>query len=340
MTSRERVFAAFERREPDRVPAWCGASPEFRALARERLGLGGDDEALSLHLGDDFRRVFARYAGPPQRSPSSCFTHPEATSRTPFGVERHGYGYGQPLAHPLAEARTRDDIENFAWPDPGWMDCSGICEEAVRWKEKIGCSAITISFGKTSAESILRDTLALGIDDAYLVASESFSHIDSQTSARVLAAAIKKIGDIDLVLTGKQASDDDTALVASSVAGHIDWPQIGFVKKFDTVENGRIVAWRTTDSGYEIVESSLPAVCSVVKEINEPRLPSLKGKMKAKKAEIKKLDLLSLGIEPTSLINIRSIEAPKARPQGEILQGEVDEVINKLIEKLKDEQLI
>ncbi len=213
-------------------------------------------------------------------------------------------------------------------------------EEALRWKEKIGCSAITVSFGKSSAESILRDTLALGIDDAYLVASDNFSHLDSQTSARVLAAAIRKIGDIDLVLTGKQASDDDTALVASSVAGYLDWPQIGFVKKFETVENGRIVAWRTTDSGYDIVESSLPAVCSVVKEINEPRLPSLKGKMKAKKAEIKKLELEQLAIDLTSAINIKSIEAPKPRPQGEILKGETGEVIEILIEKLKSEQLI
>ena len=79
MTSRERVAIVFQHKEPDRVPAWCGASPEFRALARAKLGLREDDEALSLHLGDDFRRVFARYAGPPERSPSSCFTHPEAT---------------------------------------------------------------------------------------------------------------------------------------------------------------------------------------------------------------------------------------------------------------------
>ncbi len=213
-------------------------------------------------------------------------------------------------------------------------------EEALRWKEKIGCTAISISYGKPSAEAILRDTLALGLDDAYLIASDSFSHIDSQTSARVLAAAIRKIGDIDLVLTGKQASDADSALVASSVAGYLDWPQIGFVKKFETVENGRIVAWRTTDSGYDIVESSLPAVCSVVKEINEPRLPSLKGKMKAKKAEIKKLELGQLGVDLAPAVNIKSIEAPRTRPQGEILQGETDEVINKLIEKLKSEQLI
>ncbi len=133
MTSRERVLTAFAHREPDRVPAWCGASPEFRELARRHLGLP-DDESLSLHLGDDFRRVYARYTGPDHRSPGACLTRPDATSRTPFGIERLGYGYGQPLDHPLAGARTPADIEGFPWPDPAWMDISGIRSEALEWK--------------------------------------------------------------------------------------------------------------------------------------------------------------------------------------------------------------
>jgi len=102
-------------------------------MARRKLGLGDDDEALSRHLGDDFRRVFARYAGPPARSPASCFAHPDATSRTPFGVERHGYGYGQPLDHPLAGAASAADIEAYPWPDPGWMDVSSVRGEALNW---------------------------------------------------------------------------------------------------------------------------------------------------------------------------------------------------------------
>ena len=133
MTSRERVLTAFSHREPDRVPAWCGASPEFRELARRHLGLP-DDESLSLHLGDDFRRVYARYAGPDHRSPGACLIHSEATSRTPFGIERRGYGYGQPLSHPLSGARTKAEIEEFPWPDPGWMDVSTIRSKALEWK--------------------------------------------------------------------------------------------------------------------------------------------------------------------------------------------------------------
>ncbi len=132
MTSRDRVLTVFGHRIPDRVPAWCGTSPEFRELARARLGLP-DDEALSRYLGDDFRRVYARYAGPPDRAPDSGLNHPEAVVRTPFGVERRGHGFGQPLSHPLAEARTAGDLEDIPWPDPDWMDVSGVRKEALAW---------------------------------------------------------------------------------------------------------------------------------------------------------------------------------------------------------------
>jgi uroporphyrinogen decarboxylase len=132
LTSRERVRTAFAFREPDRVPCWMGASPEFRELARRRLELASDED-LFVHIGDDFRRVYARYAGPPDRSPDAHFTRPGATSRTPFGIERHGYGYGQPLDHPLKDAQRPADVDAFPWPDPVWMDVSRIRAEALAW---------------------------------------------------------------------------------------------------------------------------------------------------------------------------------------------------------------
>ena len=132
MISRERVLAAFEHREPDRVPAWMGASPEFQDLARHYLALTTDEE-LSLHIGDDFRRVYAKYSGPPFRSPDSHFTRPGAICRTPFGVERHGYGFGQPLDHPLKDAQAPPDLDKFPWPDPAWMDVSEIRTRGLKW---------------------------------------------------------------------------------------------------------------------------------------------------------------------------------------------------------------
>ncbi len=127
MTSRERVLESFEHREPDRVPSWCGASPEFWEKAKHELGL--DDEGLRLRFGDDFRRVFAQYDGP--EFPMS----PGAVYRTQFGIERHGVGYGQPDSHPLSGAGLRE-IHEYEWPDPGWMDVSKIRDEALNYEGK------------------------------------------------------------------------------------------------------------------------------------------------------------------------------------------------------------
>ncbi len=131
MTSRERVMAAFAHEEGDRVPAWMGASPEFRELIRLHLGLP-DDESVFVQVGDDFRRVFAKYAGPEAFSPDQNLM-PGSTYRTPFGVERHGYGYGMPRHSPLKNATTVAEIHDYPWPDPAWLDVSHIRVDALRW---------------------------------------------------------------------------------------------------------------------------------------------------------------------------------------------------------------
>jgi uroporphyrinogen decarboxylase len=122
MTSRERVRSAFAHREPDRVPAWCGSSPEFWDHAKRSLAL--DDEGLRRRLGDDFRRVSARYAGP------ELTLSPGATWKSPFGIERVGIGYGQPLSHPLKDVKSLAAVLDYPWPDPAWMDVSHVRAEA------------------------------------------------------------------------------------------------------------------------------------------------------------------------------------------------------------------
>jgi len=124
MTSRERVLAVFAHREPDRVPAWCGASPEFWEKAKKSLRL--DDEGVRNRLGDDFRRVYAEYRGPDLNLSNEC------TWKSPFGVERTGIGYGQPTSHPLKNAKTIDQVLDYPWPDPSWMDVSNIRIEAAK----------------------------------------------------------------------------------------------------------------------------------------------------------------------------------------------------------------
>jgi uroporphyrinogen decarboxylase len=128
MPPRERVLTTFAHREPDRVPLWFGMSPEFQANAKRQLGV--DDEGLLVRLGDDFRRVFATYVGPPIQLQAA-----DATYRTPFGVERHGLGYGQPIRLPLAGATLRE-IHDYAWPDPAWMDVSQIRSAALAYQRE------------------------------------------------------------------------------------------------------------------------------------------------------------------------------------------------------------
>ena len=126
ITSRERVLAAFAHRETDAVPAWCGSSPEFWAKAKAALCL--DDEALRLRLGDDFRRITAPYSG------HQASLSPGATYRSPFGVERRGEGFGQPLTHPLAGRCSRRSILDYPWPDAADVDVSALRAEAGSWK--------------------------------------------------------------------------------------------------------------------------------------------------------------------------------------------------------------
>jgi uroporphyrinogen decarboxylase len=128
MNSRDRVLAAFAHEEPDCVPRWCGASPEFIEKARRELGLA-DEESLRVRFGDDFRRVWARYAGP--EFPLS----PGATYRTMFGIERRGLGYGQPTSHPLAAA-SLGEVHDYPWPEPAWMDVAHVRQEALAWRRE------------------------------------------------------------------------------------------------------------------------------------------------------------------------------------------------------------
>jgi len=124
MTPRETVLEAFAHRPTQKLAKWLGASPEFIALAMEALGLP-DEEALRIRLGDDFRRVGSRWAGPER--PLS----PGATWVSPFGVERTGLFYGEPMTHPLAGKTAMTDLEAYPWPDPAWVDVSGIRKAAL-----------------------------------------------------------------------------------------------------------------------------------------------------------------------------------------------------------------
>ena len=219
-------------------------------------------------------------------------------------------------------------------------------EEAVKLKERFGGQAIVISMGPPQAESALREALSLGIDSAIHLSDRAFAGSDTWATSLILAKAIEKIGDYDLIICGKQASDGDTAQVGPGIATHLNLPQATYVRRVDSLHLDTdpkiIVVERLLEEGYELLEVNLPLLITVVKEINEPRLPSLRGKMSARKAEIlvwgnKDLglteDKIGLNGSPTQVVKIFT---PSPKEGGKILEGEPQEVVDKLVEEIKD----
>ena len=215
-------------------------------------------------------------------------------------------------------------------------------EEAIRFKERFGAgSTITaLTMGPPQADAVLREAISMGVDNGVLLCDRAFAGSDTFATSYALAMAVKKLGGAGIILFGKQAADGDTAQVGPGVAAHLDLPQITYVRAVESVSDTEIVAQRMLEEGSETIKSSLPCVLTVVKELNAPRLPSLKGKMAAKKAEIAVWSAADIGADPAlcglngSPTKVVRIFTPPVKSDGEIITGEPDEAAAKLVEKL------
>ncbi|HVE12374.1 MAG TPA: electron transfer flavoprotein subunit beta/FixA family protein [Elusimicrobiota bacterium] len=220
-------------------------------------------------------------------------------------------------------------------------------EEALRIKEKVAGSKVTaLTFGKQTTEGALRDALALGCDEAVLVSDPSFEGSDHNAAAYLLAQAVKKLSGTKLVMFGKQTNDGESGLMAGQVGAWLDWPSAAGVKKVAAVDDSAITVERLMEDGTDTVKLKLPAALAVTKEINEPRLPSLKGKMSAKKAVIPKwgpaelsADAAKVGANsPTATAKVAPVPS---RPSGVVIAGgSPEEKAHNLVEKLKEAKLI
>jgi electron transfer flavoprotein beta subunit len=216
-------------------------------------------------------------------------------------------------------------------------------EEAVRLKEKFGGKTTVISMGPPQAEAALKEAISMGIDEGVLVGDRAFAGSDTWATSYTLSGAIKKLGTFDLIICGKQASDGDTAQVGPGIATHLDLPQITYVKKIEEVKDKSMRVERMMEEGFEIIETPLPCLITVVKEINEPRIPSLKGMMRAKSAKITAFTQRELNLDPQSIglcgspTQVVKIFTPPQRQGGQMLSGETEEVVTKLAGLLKDE---
>jgi electron transfer flavoprotein beta subunit len=216
-------------------------------------------------------------------------------------------------------------------------------EAALQVKEAHGGRVTAICMGPPDADRSLRQALALGADAAVLLTGEAYRRSDTLATSCALAAAIRKLfpagGEpgFDLILCGKQAIDGDTAQVPPGLAERLGLPQVTFAVGLE-IENGRLRARRLLDDAYETVEIKLPALVSVVKQINTPRLPAMRGVLRAKKAEIITWDAPDLGVDlsqvggegsPTAVIKTFS---PERRQRGQLLEGSPEELAGKFVE--------
>ena len=216
-------------------------------------------------------------------------------------------------------------------------------EEALRLKERHGGKVIVITMGPPQAEGALREAVAIGCDEATLITDRAFAGSDTWATSFTLASAIKKMGEFELIICGKQASDGDTAQVGPGISAHLNIPQVTYVKKIEEISDGIARVERMTEEGYEVIESPLPALFTVVKEINEPRIPSLRGMMRAKKINITKWGANDIEVKPEyiglsgSPTQVVKIFTPPPRKGGQIFHGETAEVVQKLVDLLKEE---
>ena len=216
-------------------------------------------------------------------------------------------------------------------------------EAAIQLKEAHGGRVTVLSMGRPEAVEALKRGLAMGADEAVLVSDPALEGSDSLVTARVLAAAIRKIGAFDMVVAGRSAIDGNSAATAVQVAALLDIPQISYVARLEVVDAaaGKIAAVRLLEGGLETVSSRLPAVVSVVKEISEPRYPSFMGIRRAASAQIPTWGISELGFEPDQVgeagaqVRWPEVAVPEAREvRVEMIEGPPEEAARILVDRL------
>ncbi len=238
---------------------------------------------------------------------------------------------------PETNTLRRQGIENVVNPFDAYA-----LEAAVSLRERFGGKVTAITMGPPQAEEILREAISCGADEAVLISDRAFAGADTLATSYTLSRAIQQFDEWDLVICGRQTIDGDTGQVGPGLAEWLDVPFVAYVSKVEEVAEGNMKVRRMVEDGYELMEMSLPGIITVVKEINVPRLPSLRGKMKSKKAEIPNWTaaeisadegLIGLTGSPTTVINVFY---PKRVHDAEMLEGDPEAQAVALVDKLRE----
>jgi electron transfer flavoprotein beta subunit len=216
-------------------------------------------------------------------------------------------------------------------------------EMALQLVDKAGSGEVTlVSMAPNNEVSGLRTALAMGAAKAVLVSDDALAGSDSLSTAKVLAKAIERAGEVDLVLTATESTDGYTGTIPAQVAELLGWPSLTFAKQVD-IGDGKVTIQRQTEAGYDVVSASLPAVVSVTAGVVEPRYPSFKGIMAAKNKPVDQCTVADLGLSADQVgwagarQSIVSVEDAPAREAGEKIEddGEAHERVVQFLEQLK-----
>ncbi|MBN1980720.1 MAG: electron transfer flavoprotein subunit beta/FixA family protein [Chitinivibrionales bacterium] len=246
-------------------------------------------------------------------------------------------GSTQVKINPETGTLMRDTVEAIINPFDEYA-----LEEGIRLKEKVGGIVTVVTMGPPQAETALRDAMALGADEGCLITDRAFAGSDTWATSYTLSEGIRKIGPFDLIICGKQAIDGDTAQVGPGVAEMLNVPFVAWVKKIREISSNGLEVERMMEDGYDVVRLGLPCLITVVKEINTPRMASLKGKMRAKKAQIRKITVADLPVDkdklglkgsPTQVL--RSF-VPQRKTGGEKVFGEAAELAQRCVTTITD----
>jgi electron transfer flavoprotein beta subunit len=237
----------------------------------------------------------------------------------------------------------REGIESIINPD----DLHAL-EAAVRMKENHGGKVFVLSMGPPQAIDAISEAIGMGADEGILLSDRAFAGADTWATSSTLGKAIRKIEPFDLVFCGRQAIDGDTAQIGPQVAEYLGLPQVTYVFDIEEIGEREIVLKRALEDGYERVSCTLPAVLTVIGQLNRPRYPRVGPLIDScrEKARIKVWNAADIGVKTSevgldgSLTHVMKTFAPKSKRQGEMLEGDTRTVVRDLLRKLKDNKLV
>ena len=217
-------------------------------------------------------------------------------------------------------------------------------ETAFRIREQTGGTVQVISMGPPQADVALREALAMGCDDALLISDRAFGGADTWATSSTIAAALKKL-DYDVIITGRQAIDGDTAQVGPQIGQRLGVPVVTYVQDYK-VEGDKVIVQRQLEDGYEVIEVGMPCLLTAVKELNTPRYMSIGGIVDAYQKEITVWDHVAVDLDPAdcglkaSPTRVFRSFTPPQKGKGEMLEGSIQEMGAKLVGKLVEKHYI